>query len=70
MSNNLNKLLTDLAKDRKLEKTFLKDPEKVMDEYGLGDDQKKAVRSRDEKAIQDESEKGASVARYTIVWDD
>jgi len=68
MANKLSKLLSDLAEDRKLEKRFLEDPETVMEEYELTEEQKRAVRSRDAEAIRAAAD--GDIAVYTIIWQD
>jgi len=49
--NKLRDFLIDLSTDENLRERFAKDPEGVMDEYGLTDEEKKWIREGDTGSI-------------------
>jgi len=49
--NKLRDFLIDLSMDEKLREKFAKDPEGVMDEYGLTDEEKGWIREGDTESI-------------------
>jgi hypothetical protein len=51
MSNKLADFLIKMADDLDLQRSYATDPEAVMAQYGLTDDEKAALRTGDEKII-------------------
>ncbi len=51
MSDQLRKLLTELGQNSNLETKYQQDPESVMSEYGLADDDKQLLRDEDSDGI-------------------
>ncbi|BAJ01331.1 hypothetical protein [Shewanella violacea] len=51
--SKLNDLLENLSSDAKLKAKYLENPEQVMEEAGLNDKEKTAMRSGDEKSLTD-----------------
>ena len=53
LMSKLNELLENLSSDAALQAKYLENPEQVMEEAGLNDAEKKAMRSCDEKSLSD-----------------
>lgn len=51
MSDQLKKLLTDLGQNTDLETQYQQDPEVVMNDYGLDEDDKQLLRDEDSDGI-------------------
>ena len=49
--NKLRDFLIDLSNDEKLQEKFAKDPEGLMDKYGLSDEEKQWIREGNTEAI-------------------
>lgn len=51
--SNLNDFLEKLSSDADLKARYLENPEQVMEEAGLSEEEKEAMRSGDEKSLSD-----------------
>ncbi|WP_064791871.1 hypothetical protein [Shewanella woodyi] len=51
--SNLNDFLENLSSDAELQVRYLENPEQVMEEAGLSEEEKEAMRSGDEKSLSD-----------------
>lgn len=52
MSNTLQTLITDLSNNPDLEEKYKANPEAVMEQYGLSDQEKQLMRNEDVAGIQ------------------
>jgi hypothetical protein len=52
MSKALKELITDLSKNPDLEEKFNANPDEVMDQYGLSEQEKELIRNEDLAGVQ------------------
>ena len=62
--SKLNDLLENLSSDAKLNAKYLETPEQVMEEAGLNDKEKNAMRSGDENSLTDVNSDKRAYSKY------
>ncbi|MPY24997.1 hypothetical protein FM037_09250 [Shewanella psychropiezotolerans] len=62
--SKLNDLLENLSSDAKLNAKYLETPEQVMEEAGLNDKEKNAMRSGDENSLTDVTSDKRAYSKY------
>ncbi|WP_076410743.1 hypothetical protein [Shewanella sp. UCD-KL12] len=64
--SKLNDLLENLSSDANLKAKYLENPELVMEEAGLNDKEKAAMRSGDEKSLTDLTGDKKAYGKYIV----